>query len=106
MAIRVKRGIRAAYRENDRPDPRRMGPPVRPGRRVQERPGSCHEHGTQLREALQLAAALVVRFGRKIKDGPAEGEVRISMGRETHTLTVPPLADQVFQEWILNDADR
>jgi tRNA-uridine 2-sulfurtransferase len=73
---------------------------------AQERPGSSYEDGAQLREALQLAAALVVRFGRKIKDGPIEGEVRISMGRETHTLTVLPLADQVFQEWILNDADH
>jgi len=81
------------------------GPVSRAPGMAQERPGSCCKHGAQLREALQLAAALVVRFGRKIKDGPAEGEVRISMGRETHTLTVPPLADQVFQGWILNDAD-
>ena len=71
---------------------------------AQERPQAMD--GPQLREALQLAAALVVRFGRKIKDGPPEGEVRISVGGETQLLTVLPLADQVFQEWILNDAER
>ena len=81
--------------------------PVRPGpTALLRRPGRCYEYGAQLQEALQLAASLVVRFGKKMKDGPAEGEVRISMGRETHTLTVPLLADHVFQGWILNDADR
>lgn len=81
------------------------GPVSQAPRTAQERPVSCYEHDTQLREALQLAAALVVRFGKKIKDGSPEGNVRVTMGRETQTLTVLPLADQVFQEWILNDAE-
>jgi len=81
--------------------------PVRPGpTAILRRAVSCYEHDVQLQEALQLAAALVVRFGRKIKDGHAEGEVRVSVGGKTQILTVPPLADQLFQEWILNDAER
>lgn len=75
--------------------------PVRPGPTALLR--RAREHAARLPEALQQAASLVVRFGRKIKDGHPEGEVRVSLGKEVQTLTVPPLADRVFQEWILND---
>jgi hypothetical protein len=74
--------------------------PVRPGpAAILRRAATSYANDAQLQEALQLAAALVVRFGKKIPDGPPEGEVRVSLGHETQTLTVQPLADKEFQGW-------
>jgi len=80
--------------------------PVRPGptailRRTPGPQVSDDDHEAQWQEALQLAASLVVRFGRKIKEGSPAAEVRVSRGRETQSLTALPLADAVFQEWAL-----
>jgi hypothetical protein len=74
--------------------------PVRPGptailRRVQAMNGPVSQ------EALQLAASLVVRFGRKIKEGNPEGEVQVSLGGKTRNVTALPLDDTLFQAWAL-----
>lgn len=68
---------------------------------AEERPVSSYENDAQLQEALQLAAALVVRFGKKIKEGSPEGEVQVSVGKETKILKALPLDDSLFQEWAL-----
>lgn len=77
--------------------------PVRPGpTAILRRAATSYGNDGQLQEALELAASLVVRFGKKISDGPPEGEVRVAMGKETQLLTVPPLADNEFQGWALH----
>jgi hypothetical protein len=74
--------------------------PVRPGpTAILRRPQAMV--GPVWQEALQLAAALVVRFGRKIQEGPPEGEVQIAVGKERQILTVAPLDGAVFQAWAL-----
>jgi hypothetical protein len=76
--------------------------PVRPGpTALLRRAAICYEDNARLQGALQLAASLVVRFGKKNKDAPPEGEVQISVGGEAQTVTVLPLADGVFQGWAL-----
>jgi hypothetical protein len=76
--------------------------PVRPGpTALLRRAAICYEDNARLQDALQLAASLVVRFGKKSKDTPLEGEVQISVGGEAQTVTVLPLADGVSQGWAL-----
>ena len=76
--------------------------PVRPGpAAILRRAATSYENDARLQEALQLAASLVVRFGKKVPDGPPEGEVRVSVGGEVQTLIVPPLAGNEFQGWAL-----
>lgn len=88
--------------------------PVRPGptalmRRPQTRETAeshkqqpiCPENNARLQTILQIAAALVVRFGKKIQDGPPDAEVKVTLNNETQTLTASPLADRVFQEWVI-----
>ncbi|MFH2124555.1 MAG: thiamine biosynthesis protein [Pseudomonadota bacterium] len=80
--------------------------PVRPGpSAILRRAALCYEDKAQLQEALELAASLVVRFGRKIKDGAPEGEVQVSVRKETQTLTILPLADKIFLEWALEKVE-
>ncbi|MDD3813391.1 MAG: thiamine biosynthesis protein [Desulfocapsaceae bacterium] len=80
--------------------------PVRPGpTAILRRAAICYENDAQLQEALQMAAALVVRFGKKIKDGPLEGEVQVSVRKEIQTLTILPLADKIFKEWALEKVE-
>jgi len=83
-----------------------LGMPVRPGptailRRTPGPQASGYDNDAQWQEALQLAASLVVRYGRKIKEGSPEAEVRVLRGKKTQSLTALPLADAVFQEWAL-----
>jgi hypothetical protein len=81
--------------------------PVRPGpSAILRRAAICYENDVQLQEALQLAAALVVRFGKKIKDGPPEGEVQVSVRKEIQILTIQPLADKIFKEWALEKVEK
>lgn len=72
--------------------------PVRPGpTAILRRPQAMD--GPVLHEDLQLAASLVVRFGRKIKEGSPEGEVRVTAGKQTQSMMALPLDDTVFQGW-------
>jgi len=54
-----------------------------------------------LAEDLELAARLVVRYGRKIDGKRPPGEVTITMGDSSEKRTVPPLEDSVFKRWLL-----
>jgi len=72
--------------------------PVRPGpTAILRRPQAMD--GPVSQEDLQLAASLVVRFGRKIKEGSPEGEVRVTAEKETQILMALPLDDTIFQGW-------
>lgn len=76
--------------------------PVRPGpTAILKRVTTSYESDAQLQDALQLAASLVVRFGRKIKEGSPEGEIRVSLKGETWSVTALPLDDTLFQGWAL-----
>ncbi len=77
--------------------------PVRPGpTAILRRAAITYENEASRLDALRLAASLVVRFGKKMDGGAPETDVRISLGGKTEVLTVSPLADQLFQRWILN----
>ncbi len=78
--------------------------PVRPGpAALLRRAAICYQEEASLQEALGRAASLVVRFGKKMRDGSPEGEVQISVGGKVWTETALPLADEVFQGWALED---
>jgi len=48
-----------------------------------------------------LAAALVVRYGKKVKDGPAAATVSCTLNGVRQALVSEPLADAQFREWML-----
>jgi membrane protein implicated in regulation of membrane protease activity len=76
--------------------------PVRPGpTAILKRATTSYESDAQLQDDLQLAASLVVRFGRKIKEGSPEGEIRVSLKGESWSVTALPLDDSLFQGWAL-----
>lgn len=52
-----------------------------------------------LRSELEYAAGLVVRYGRKVKEGHAEQQVTCTLGGNRQVLEVGPLADEVFCDW-------
>jgi len=77
--------------------------PVRPGpTALLRRAAIAYEDDASRLDDLRLAASLVVRFGKKTVGGAPETDVRLSLGNKTEVLTVSPLADQSFQQWILN----
>jgi hypothetical protein len=77
--------------------------PVRPGpTAILRRAAITYEDDASRLDDLRLAASLVVRFGKKMDGGTPETDVRISLGDKTEVLTVFPLAEQRFQQWILN----
>lgn len=77
---------------------------VRPGpTAILRRAAICYADDSCLQSDLRLAASLVVRFGRQRKNGPAETNVFFSLGLKTSVLKVSPMADLVFQDWVLNE---
>jgi tRNA-uridine 2-sulfurtransferase len=48
----------------------------------------------------ELAAGLVVRYGRKVEGGRAAAEVQVIRNGEQHTLTAEPLANETFANWL------
>ena len=44
---------------------------------------------------------MVVRYGKKVKSGPAAGEVVVQLNGKREEITVDPLADERFREWML-----
>ena len=51
------------------------------------------------REDVEQAAALVVRYSKKVKGRPQAGEVAVSRGLETSLLRVEPLDDAMYADW-------
>lgn len=78
--------------------------PVRPGpTAILRRAAICYDHPDDLRKDLYLAASLVVRFGRKINDAAARVEVCVTLGNQSEVLAALPLADHLFQGWLLHE---
>ena len=50
---------------------------------------------------LRHAAGLVVRYGKKVKDGPSATEVICTQAGERRVIVSEPLADAVFRAWML-----
>ncbi len=51
-------------------------------------------------EDIQLGASLVVRYGRKVKDGPAESEVLVTKNQSVSSLEASPAIDEQFTSLI------
>ena len=51
-------------------------------------------------EDIKHTAALVVRYGKKVTQGPKEAEVVVIENQKEHILTTGPLADEIFQSWV------
>lgn len=65
------------------------------------RAGSCYQDEVERRKDLQYAAQLVVRYGKKVQEGPAAGAVTCSLGTQREVIVAEPLADEVFRKWML-----
>jgi hypothetical protein len=54
-----------------------------------------------VREVLNLAAALVVRFGRKLPAGKTCGDVTCTFGKNCIRICAEPSPDTTFRNWAL-----
>lgn len=64
--------------------------------------GSHSLSDAQLQEVFSLAAALIVRFGRRLsEDGNANGTVTCTFGGKRMPIAVAPLSDEVSTRWRL-----
>jgi hypothetical protein len=72
---------------------------------VLKKAGSQYPNPEKLEKDIELAASLVVRYGKKIPgiNGTAgKGEVTCILGATRRLISVAPLADDIFQEWGLH----
>lgn len=51
-------------------------------------------------EDVQHGASLVVRYGKKEKNGPTKGEVVVKKDQTVTSLAVSPAVDEIFNDWI------
>ncbi|WP_457577950.1 thiamine biosynthesis protein [Desulfomarina sp.] len=63
------------------------------------RAAAYYPDSDSLKRDLELAARLVVRYGRKIDGGRPPGEVIFTLGELSERKTVPFLEDSLFREW-------
>ncbi len=68
---------------------------------VLKKAGSHYPDQHKLDEDLQLAAALVVRYGKKLPEKIGNKEVTCILGASTRRILAAPLADDIFREWQL-----
>jgi tRNA U34 2-thiouridine synthase MnmA/TrmU len=68
---------------------------------VVKKAASHYPPGTELANALALAAALVVRYGKKLPQEQATGEVTCILGNSRQLISAGPLADDTLQKWRL-----
>jgi len=77
---------------------------------MNERPGPTavlrytavrYENEEELGRDLAAAAGLVVRYGRKVKEGPKGCRVEVIMDGRKKGIFAEPLADEVFRNWAL-----
>ena len=68
---------------------------------VLKKAGSQYPDPGKLEKDLQLAAALVVRYGKKLPDKNSKLEVTCILGTSIRRILTAPLADDTFREWIL-----
>jgi tRNA U34 2-thiouridine synthase MnmA/TrmU len=65
------------------------------------RAGSFYQNDEELRKDLLYAAGMVVRYGKKVKDGPATGDVTCTLQGCGEVIAVEPLDDDIFRSWML-----
>ena len=77
---------------------------------MEERPGPAallrraanwYGNATDMEKDLQLAASLVVRYGKKIDDIRPPGEVTCTLQENSRIIIADPLQDEVFRSWML-----
>ncbi len=77
---------------------------------MEERPGPaallrraarCYAEAETRSADLDLAAALVARYSRKLNGLPQAGEVVVALSGRRWTLAAEPLADEQFAGWML-----
>jgi hypothetical protein len=77
---------------------------------MEERPGPaallrraarCYAEAETRSADLDLAAALVTRYSRKLNGLPQAGEVVVSLSGRRWTIAAEPLADELFTGWML-----
>ncbi len=66
---------------------------------VLKKAGSQYRSAADLQAVLNLIAALVVRFGRKLPEGKSFGQVTCSLGGNRTLIPAAPLADETFRNW-------
>jgi hypothetical protein len=62
---------------------------------------SRYADADQLAMAIDRAAALVVRYGKKLPAGQERGEVTCSLAGAKRLILAGPLADEVFRDWAM-----
>ncbi len=68
---------------------------------IVKKAASRYPLAADLAKALVLAAALVVRYGKKLPKAKVAGEVTCILGDSRKVIAAEPLADDVFQTWRL-----
>jgi hypothetical protein len=81
----------AVLRMNDRPGPIA----------VVRRAARCYPEPAVMAADLDLAAALVARYARKIDGRPRAGEIVITLSGSARHVAAAPLADEDFAGWML-----
>lgn len=69
---------------------------------VLKKAGNQYSDHDALARDLQLAAGLVVRYGKKLPENITGREVTCILGTTSRRIHAAPLADDVFREWILH----
>lgn len=73
---------------------------TRPGPTGLLRPAPAVSAGTgDATASLELAAGMVVRYGRKVENMTVPANIIAVRGTEQFSLSLPPLADEVFKDW-------
>jgi tRNA U34 2-thiouridine synthase MnmA/TrmU len=68
---------------------------------VLRKPGSHYPSASDLQDALNLTAGLVVRFGKTLPSDRPEGQVTSTFGDKRSLIPATPLADNISQNWRL-----
>jgi tRNA-specific 2-thiouridylase len=65
------------------------------------RAGNWYTDASEMKKDLELAASLVVRYGKKIDGIRPPGEVTCTLADSSRIILADPLEDGVFRDWIL-----
>ena len=68
---------------------------------VLKKAGSHYPEESALATALNLAASLVVRYGKKLPAEKKQGEVTCTMRGAKHLILAEPLSDDIFRGWAM-----
>ncbi len=77
---------------------------------MEERPGPfavlrkaavCYDDAAKRDSDIRITASLVVRYGKKVKDGQKGADVGVKLAGQAYEIFAEPLEDKIFQSWIL-----